>query len=337
MRDGLAAHEPEEATMRRPSARAAITTLLGLVAATMLAVPPVAAQDKYPSRPIEFIVPWGPGGGADQVARKIGQLVEPTLKVSLPVVNVPGATGQTGHAKLLAANADGYTLEVMTGDTFALAAMQNSPIKLNDFIPLGVVIQQASAFFVAGNSPMKNWADVQAEAKKRPLKVAITGFNSPDDLTTSYYVSHGLKLDPVPYAKPGERYTSIIGGHADLLYEQLGDVRNFVDSKQIRPVILFYGSKVDAFPDVPTSASLGDKVTLPQFRVILVKAGTDPARVKLLADAIAHAANSDEFKTYLKDQYADPQSFVPADKVRDYMAGWLEQAHALMAAIPAKK
>ena len=75
----------------------------------------------------------------------------------------------------------------------------------------------------------------------------------------------------------------------------------------------------------------------PRRLVIMVKAGTDPSRVKLLADAIAHAATSDEFKAYLKEQYADPQSFVPADKVRDYMAGWLEQAHALMAAIPAKK
>ncbi|MEO9135386.1 MAG: hypothetical protein ABI316_02145 [Casimicrobiaceae bacterium] len=111
------------------------------------------AQDQYPSRPIEFIVPWGPGGGADQVARKLGQLLEPELKVSLPVINVPGATGQTGHAKLLAANADGYTMEVMTGDTFALLADPNAKLKVADIIPLGVVIQQASGFFVAENSP----------------------------------------------------------------------------------------------------------------------------------------------------------------------------------------
>src|SRR6185312_14542493 len=223
-------------TMRRPSARAAIIPLLGLVAATMLIPVPAAAQAKYPSRPIAFIVPWA-GGGADQVARKIGQLLEADLKVSLPVVNVPGATGQTGHAKLLSAYADGYTIEVMTGDTFALAAMPNSPIKLAEVIPIGILIQQASGFFVAENSPMKTWADVEAEAKKRPLKVAITGFNSPDDLSVSYFAARGMKLQPVPYAKPGERYTSIIGGHADLLYEQAGDVRNFVDSKQIRPEI----------------------------------------------------------------------------------------------------
>ena len=294
------------------------------------------AQDRYPSRPIEFIVPWGPGGGADQVARKLGQLLEPQLKVSLPVINVAGATGQTGHAKLLAANADGYTIEVMTGDTFALLADPNAKLKLADIIPLGVVIQQASGFFVAQNSPFKTWSDVEKAAKERPLKVAVTGFGSPDDITVNYFGAKGLKLDSVPYAKPGERYTSILGGHADLLYEQAGDVRNFVDTKQIRPVIFFYGSKVGDFSNVPISKALGYDITLPQFRVVLMKAGTDPARVKLIADALAKAAGSSEFKTYLKDQYADEASFVPAGESIKYMQGWLEDARKIIASIPKK-
>ena len=70
----------------------------------------VAAQEAYPTRPIEFIVPWGPGGGADQVARKSGVMLEQLLKVSLPVVNVGGPSGQTGLTKMLAAKPDGYTI-----------------------------------------------------------------------------------------------------------------------------------------------------------------------------------------------------------------------------------
>jgi putative tricarboxylic transport membrane protein len=319
------------------SVRAAFLSLLAGFASALVATGTAVAQDKYPSRPIEFIVPWGPGGGADQVARKLGQLLEGELKVSIPVINVPGATGQTGHAKMLSANADGYTMEIMTGDTFALLAQPKATLKLADFIPLGILIQQASGFFVAENSPMKTWADVEAAAHQRTLKVAITGFESPDDLTVSYFAARGMKLSPVPYAKPGERYTSIIGGHADLLYEQAGDVRSFVDSKQIRPVIFFYGSKVGAFPDVPNSTALGHNITLAQFRVVLVKAGTDPARVKLLADAIAKAAQTPDFKAYLKEQYADEASFVPSDQVKPYMEKWLDEARHLMAAIPAKK
>jgi tripartite-type tricarboxylate transporter receptor subunit TctC len=306
-----------------------------LAACTLFAVA-ARAQDRYPSRPIEFVVPWGPGGGADQVARKLGQLLEPDLKVSLPVINVAGATGQTGHAKLMAANADGYMIEVMTGDTFALLAEPNSKLKLSDFIPLGIVIQQASGFFSAENGPLKTWADVEKAAKERPLKVAVTGFNSPDDITVNYFAAKGLKLNSVPYAKPGERYTSILGGHADLLYEQAGDVRNLVDTKQIRPVILFYGSKVNDFPDVPVSTALGHNITLPQFRVVLVKAGTDAAQVKLLSDALAKAARSAEFKAYLKEQYADEASFIPGTESIKYMQAWLEDAKKIIASIPKK-
>ena len=70
----------------------------------------ILSAQEFPSRPIEFIVPWGPGGGADQVARKLAKLMEPRLKVSMPVINVPGATGQTGLTKMLTGPADGYAI-----------------------------------------------------------------------------------------------------------------------------------------------------------------------------------------------------------------------------------
>src|SRR3990172_3958317 len=89
-----------------------------LFAAQVMAVGQGAAQEKYPSRPIEFIVPWGPGGGADQLARKMAALLEPELKISLPVVNVPGATGSTGMTKMLAAANDGHSISIFIADTF---------------------------------------------------------------------------------------------------------------------------------------------------------------------------------------------------------------------------
>src|SRR5512132_1870791 len=118
-----------------------------LLAACALAAGAALAQEKYPSRPIEYIVPWGPGGGADQVARKAGKLMEDDLKVSFPVVNVPGATGNTGMAKLLSGQSDGYSLSVMTWDTYALLATTPSTRwSLKDIIPVALMIKQPSAF-----------------------------------------------------------------------------------------------------------------------------------------------------------------------------------------------
>ena len=178
----------------------------------------------------------------------------------------------------MAANADGYTIEVMTGDTFALLASPNSKLKLSDFIPLGVVIQQASGFFAAENGPFKTWADVEKAAKEKPLKVAVTGFDSPDDITVNYFVAQGTEAQFGAVREAGRALHVDPRRARGPAYEQAGDVRNFVDTKQIRPLILFYGSKVADFPDVPVSTALGHNITLPQFRVVLVKAGTDPHR-----------------------------------------------------------
>jgi tripartite-type tricarboxylate transporter receptor subunit TctC len=304
-------------------ARPIVAAALAAVAGTSVGV--ALAQDKYPSRPVEIIVPWGPGGGADQVGRTAGKFMEAELKTSFPVVNVPGATGQTGLNKLLSAPADGYSIGVMTGDTFSLLGGGG---KLNwskdDFVPAAIMIRQPSAFFVAENGPIKTWDDLVAEAKKRPLKVAVTGFGSPDDIHVNYFKSKGINLVSVPFAKPGERYSSILGGHADVLYEQLGDVKSFLDSKQMRPVILFDDKRFPAFGDVPSSKELGMPISIYQFRMIILRNGTDPAIIKTISDALAKVAANPEYQQYLKDQYALPDSYIPADGAQKFLAKELD-------------
>ena len=80
-------------------------------------VPPIPAAEKYPDRPIDFICTWGVGGGADQMARTIGKLAEKFLGVALPVSNIPGSSGNSGMANVLAAKADGYTVATYIADT----------------------------------------------------------------------------------------------------------------------------------------------------------------------------------------------------------------------------
>jgi len=297
----------------------------GITMAGVFAVAaPVIAQDKYPSRPIEFVVPWGPGGGADQLARKIAPGLEKALGVSLPVINVAGATGQTGLTKMLTSANDGYSVSVFIADTLALQIGTATKWKLTDITPAAVLIQQPSAFFVAENSPLKTWKDVEAEAKKRPLKVGVTGFGSADDLHVIYFNGKGLKLQSVPFPKPAERYSSVLGGHADLVYEQLGDVKSFLDGKQMRPVVIFADKRFPAFKDIPTGKELGHDIIINQFRAIVMKAGTDATRVKAVSDALAKVAATDDYKTWLKDQFAEADSFVPAADAVAFMKGELD-------------
>lgn len=304
-----------------------VRSFLALI--TLAAASSAAFADSYPSRPITFIVPWGPGGGADQVARMASKMVEPELKVSLPVVNMAGATGQTGLTKIVTSPADGYTIEIMTGDTFSLFAAANTRFKLDQITPIAILIQQPSGFFSNATGPYQTWDDVQKTVKTKELRMAVTGYGSPDDLSVNYFKNKGMKFQDVSFAEPGMRYASVVGGQSDLLYEQAGDIRSFIDGKQIKPILFFSPKKVDAFPNVPYSGELGYDVKLPQFRVVIVRSGTDPAIVKTLSDAFAKLAKSKEYADYLGLQYADPNSYVGADESLAFMKNWLAEAQAL--------
>lgn len=306
-----------------------------LIAGSALAVAPRLAftQEKYPARPIDVIVPWGPGGGADQLARLTAKIMEPVIKTSLPVVNVPGATGATGMAKLLADQADGYAMAVYIADSNALLAGPNPRWTLKDITPIAIMMQVPSFLFVAQDSAIKDWAQFEKEARAKPkvLKVATLGFGSVDDMTLSYLDAKGIKVVQVPYAKPSERYVSVIGGHVDALYEQAGDVGQFLANKQIRPIIIFGKQRLAAFKDIPCSYELGYKVALPQFRSFVVKSGTPADRVRLLSDAMAKVAATDEYRKFLHDQYSADDSFIPAARAQAYLEQQLADMRAALA------
>ena len=123
------------------------------------------AQAPYPSRPIEIIVPWGPGGGADTLGRLTSRWFESDLKINSPVINLPGAVGSIGLQKMIQTGGEGYSIGVMTVDTLTLAAFPDSLFKFNEVVALGVMIKQPSAIFAKFDGPFKTWDDVIAASK----------------------------------------------------------------------------------------------------------------------------------------------------------------------------
>ncbi len=116
---------------------------------------PAAGQEKYPSRPVDFIVTWGTGGGADAMARQIANLAQPTLGVALPVSNVPGASGNTGMAQLLNAKPDGYTIATFIQDTLMTIPMGLARYTVDDFEWITRTQVADSFLFVKADSPFK--------------------------------------------------------------------------------------------------------------------------------------------------------------------------------------
>ena len=289
-----------------------MTRSLTLAALLLLLAAPAVAQEKYPGRPIDFIVPWGTGGGADGMARELGSLTQPILGVALPVSNVPGASGNTGLAQLLNGKSDGYTLGVYIADTLATIPAGLARHKADDLDWI-VRTQVADSFlWVKTDSPFKTIQDLFKHAQANPgkLRVASTGFGSVDDLTVRFLEKKGYKMTTVPYPKPGERYAAALGGHAEVLYEQAGDIQQYVKAKQLRPLIIFAETRHPAFPDVPSSKELGLEVTLPQFRGIVARHGTPPERLKTLAEGFRKASETREWKGFLEQWYMRTDSFM---------------------------
>jgi tripartite-type tricarboxylate transporter receptor subunit TctC len=281
----------------------------------------VAGQTRaaaYPSRPIELIVPFGPGGGADQMGRAVASMIEGPLKVSVPVINVPGATGNTGMVKMLSSAADGYSMCILIGDTLATIA-KGGRWKIEDTVAVGILMQQSTGLFVKSDSPIKNFDDLLNQSKTRDIKIATVGLGSADDLHIGQMNAKGSRFRAVPYSNPGERYSTILGGHTEILIEQGGDVKRFLDSGQMRQLVIFSDQEDPNFKGVPLAKASGFNLAISQFRSIVMKAGTDPKAVQIVSDALSNAAKSAEFKKFLADTASFPASFLPASEANAFL------------------
>jgi len=309
----------------------------GLAAALVSLCALAVAQEKFPARTMEMMVPWGPGGGADTIGRLVARWLETDLGASVPVVNTAGATGVIGLSKLMQAPGDGHNLGILTSDTLMVIGLAPRTLKYADVLPLAVLSRQPSGLFVRGDSRFKSWNDIVAEAKAKPgtVSVATTGPGSPDDASIDYLATKGIKMTSVAYAKPGERYAAVLGGHVDLLFEQAGDIKGHVDGKTLRPVLFFMAQRVAApFADVPVAGELGYDFLPPQLRALVVRADTDPKKIALLSASLDRFAASKEYAAYLKDQLALPDSFVAAAAAQGFLAQDLAAMKRVNALLP---
>lgn len=310
-----------------------LLVLCPLLGVTWISRATWAAEGAYPTRPINLIVPWGTGGGADFIGRALAKELAPLLGASLPVLNVPGGTGQTGLMKMRSEAADGYTLEEVTSETVLLEVTGKPLFKLGDFVCLAIVDQQNPGLLVKGDSAFKTWDDVVKAAKSRRVSVAFDGFGSSGDLMVRYLNRKlGVKFDLVPYDKPGERIASVLGGHNELLFTQPGDVVSYVKSNQLRPILMFSDHRDPRFPDVSTSGEQGYATSFIHFRAMYVKAGTPAPIVEKLTQALDKALASPGYKAALDREAALPDSIVSGKEATEFIQRWLVEGRTIKAA-----
>lgn len=223
------------------------------------------AQPAYPTRPIEIIVAYSPGGGADVAARLIGAYASKKWGQPVNVVNMPGASGITGTMRALNARPDGYTLLLEPHATASMlfAVESDVPFKMDGKTPIALVTLDPVIYTVKADSPWKTLRDVANAAKANPktFKYGIAGVSG----VAAFSVSQFLFTAGVPLAEtnkvvfPGgaPAVTALAGGHVDFAGQQWSESAGLIGGGKIRGVAVVHPTRLPGLPDVPTAKEAG--------------------------------------------------------------------------------
>ena len=290
-----------------------------------------AQAESQSERPIDLVVPFGPGGGADQLARITAPNMEKELGAQVPVVNTEGATGSTGITSMLSAP-PGESTAVLIQDTLATVAAGSASFKLDELQGVCRLQEMPSGLFVKGDGPYGSWDELAAAAKERPgeLKVATVGERSADDIMLAALAQQGIEFRAVPFADPNERYNALLGGAVDVLYEQPGDVLPNLESGQFEPVLVFSDKPVEGLEGEPAlSSEVGVDVVLNQFRGLVTSKEASPETVERLSNACSRVQEDEKFADFQDSNFSMPGSYMNAEEFDKYLDEQLEQIENL--------
>ena len=272
------------------------------------------AQDaqSYPSKPVRIIVPYGPGGSTDVVARILAQKLSRQLGQSVVVENRAGANAIIGSEVVAKAAPDGYTLlAASNGNAVNVSLYQNLPFDMvRDFVPVVGVASMPNVIAVHPSQPIHTLADLIAAAKKNPdsLSYGHAGVGSSQNLSGELLkIMAGVKIRPIAYKGGGPAVTDALGDHVPVVIAGLPAIAQFVKSGQMRALAVTSAKRSPQLPNVPTVAEQGYPGYDQAFWVALVAPkGTPPAIVAKLNKEVNAALASPDIVHAFAQQGAEP-------------------------------
>jgi tripartite-type tricarboxylate transporter receptor subunit TctC len=301
--------------------------LAGAAVAAISALAPCVAAAEYPERPIRLVVPFPPGGGADNLARTIMPRVEALLGKPVVVDNRPGAGGNVGAEFVARAAPDGYTLLYGTNGTHAINAslyrnLRFDPVK--DFDPVSRMTVIAAMLIVEPRLAANSAAELIRYAKDHPGKL---NFASAGNGTTSHLAGElfktmaGIDIVHVPYRGGALAMTDLIGGQVQMMIEVMPNAYPMVRGGKVRGLAVSTAQRFAGAPEVPTIAESG----LPGFEAsawdgILAPAGTPRTIVERLNAAIREALQDPAVVDALRKLGAQPVPGTPEEFARHIAA-----------------
>ena len=276
-----------------------------------------ALADTYPDRPIKWIVPWPPGGGADVIARLLGNPVAEALGKPVIIDNRGGAGGNIGAAAAARSPADGYTMVFAYSGTHSINRhlYKDMPFEEKDFVPVIFLTSVPQMLVVNANLPFKSVQDIITAARANPGKLTYgsSGNGAINHLTGQLFSDMaGVKLLHVPYKGGGPAAAAVMAGEVDMVFGEPSTLLPHVASGKLRAIATTGGKRSISLPELPTIAESGvPGYDVTSWNGVLVPAGTpEDAIKKLNAEFNKVLANPEMRERLLKIGY-EPIGGVP--------------------------
>jgi len=285
----------------------------------------------YPDHPIKMIVPYAPGSSPDNICRALAQEMGKSMGVSFVIDNRAGASGSIGSEGIAKSAPDGYTvgygnIGTLTTNRFMLAKMSYDPD--HDFTMIGLIGAVQNMLAVNNGLPANNVRELIALAKSKPGKLVMAsgGAGNTGHLGGELFKAMtGTYMLHVPYRGSPAAITDLIGGQADLMFDNLSSVGSFVKSGKLRGLGVSGLTRSPSFPELPTIAE-----TVPGYETlawggIVAPSGLPPEIANRLNAELNKALKTPVLRVVYFNMGFEPSGGSPADfaaLVKSEMPKW---------------
>ncbi|MEO9576351.1 MAG: tripartite tricarboxylate transporter substrate binding protein [Tateyamaria sp.] len=285
----------------------------GTAALAFECVRPEASFDKpdgFPERALTMVVPYGPAGGSGQVAAAMAEAVTELTGVAINRDHKPGGSGVVGMTAYMASPADGYNVLEHIDDASSAHALDSSmPNPAENLIPLVTSQVTFSQIYIRTNETrFSDWPSFVEWVKAQDGKATIANVSKEGSMerVTMKFITDatGMTIQQISFDKGAPRYGALLGGQVDALFEQPGDVRNFLDADQFKPILTIFDERPGVFADTPTHREMGmDFDPLLRFRGFYVHADAPADRVEWLQWAFQRGYCEDSYQAFNESKF----------------------------------
>ncbi|MFB3886095.1 MAG: Bug family tripartite tricarboxylate transporter substrate binding protein [Thermodesulfobacteriota bacterium] len=279
-----------------------------------------SAEKAFPSRQIEFVVPYPPGGSLDVTVRAMNEELSRNFGVPTVIVNKSAGSSSLGTEYAAHAKPDGYTLLVGNNAIFVTvpATTGNLPYKTSDFLPIACVGFTPNCILVRKESPFKTLEELIGYAKKNPgkLKCATSGPTGSSRFSLELLKSKaGIDIQHVPFAGGPPANTATLGGHVDLLSSTFSGVIGLVKAGDLRGLAVGAEKRMADFPDILTLSEKGyPETSLSMWVGFFAPRGVEKPIFEKISAVIEKTSKNPEVIKKIKE-VGNEYEYTPGDKV----------------------